>query len=412
MTLKFEFHPLANVFPLIEGAEFDELVADIKANGLNQCIELYEGKILDGRNRYRACLAAGVEPLAVQYRGDDPVGYVISANLRRRHLDESQRAMVAAKLATLKLGDNQHSEGLPIGRGSELLNVGERTVARAREVQEFGAPELVDAVERGAVSVSAAADIATQPIEEQREIVARGERAILRAAQDIRARKAEIRRAERIERLAATCNQNTPFPSDRRYAVLCADPPWHFEVYNEESGVERAAGNYYPTMSLDEICALPVLSLAAPDAILFMWTTAPHLQESFQVLAAWGFEYKTNAVWVKDKIGLGYFVRNQHELLLVATRGDMPSPSPANRPPSVISAPRREHSRKPDEAYALIEAMYPALPKLELFARQRRPGWDVWGNETDKFSGAEPQSGGSAAVRAGNSVSDSGLRGK
>jgi N6-adenosine-specific RNA methylase IME4 len=381
-----EFHPLANVFPLIEGAEFDELVADIKANGLNQCIELYEGKILDGRNRYRACLAAGVEPLAVQYRGDDPVGYVISANLRRRHLDESQRAMVAAKLATLKLGDNQHSEGLPIGRGSELLNVGERTVARAREVQEFGAPELVDAVERGAVSVSAAADIATQPIEEQRDIVARGERAILRAAQDIRARKAEIRRAERIERLAATCNQNTPFPSDRRYAVLCADPPWHFEVYNEESGVERAAGNYYPTMSLDEICALPVLSLAAPDAILFMWTTAPHLQESFQVLAAWGFEYKTNAVWVKDKIGLGYFVRNQHELLLVATRGDMPSPSPANRPPSVISAPRREHSRKPDEAYALIEAMYPALPKLELFARQRRPGWDVWGNETDIFT--------------------------
>jgi MT-A70 len=301
MTLKFEFHPLANVFPLIEGAEFDELVADIKANGLNQCIELYEGKILDGRNRYRACLAAGVEPLAVQYRGDDPVGYVISANLRRRHLDESQRAMVAAKLATLKLGDNQHSEGLPIGRGSELLNVGERTVARAREVQEFGAPELVDAVERGAVSVSAAADIATQPIEEQREIVARGERAILRAAQDIRARKAEIRRAERIERLAATCNQNTPFPSDRRYAVLCADPPWHFEVYNEESGVERAAGNYYPTMSLDEICALPVLSLAAPDAILFMWTTAPHLQESFQVLAAWGFEYKTNAVWVEGQ---------------------------------------------------------------------------------------------------------------
>jgi hypothetical protein len=148
MTLKFEFHPLANVFPLIEGAEFDELVADIKANGLNQCIELYEGKILDGRNRYRACLAAGVEPLAVQYRG----------------------------------------------------------------------------------------------------------------------------------------------------------------------------------------------------------------------------------------------VRNQHELLLVATRGDMPSPSPANRPPSVISAPRREHSRKPDEAYALIEAMYPALPRLELFGRQRRPGWDVWGNETDKFT--------------------------
>jgi N6-adenosine-specific RNA methylase IME4 len=163
--------------------------------------------------------------------------------------------------------------------------------------------------------------------------------------------------------------------------VLYADPPWHFEVYNEESRVERAAGNHYSTMSLDKICALPVLSLASPDAALFMWTTVPHLRESFDVLVAWGFKYKTHIVWVKDKIGLGYFVRNQHELLLVATRGDMPSPSPANRPPSVIHAPRREHSRKPDEAYELIERMYPELPKIELFARQARAGWAAWGNE-------------------------------
>jgi N6-adenosine-specific RNA methylase IME4 len=134
-------------------------------------------------------------------------------------------------------------------------------------------------------------------------------------------------------------------------------------------------------MPLEEICALPVSYLATDAAALFLWTTAPHLQESFDVLAAWGFEYKTTVVWVKDKIGLGYFVRNQHELLLVATRGDMPSPSPANRPASVISAPRREHSRKPDEAYALIEQMYPELPKVELFARQKRSGWQTWGNE-------------------------------
>src|SRR5262245_6713940 len=234
--------------------------------------------------------------------------------------------MVAAKLATLKLADNQHSEGPSIEGASRLLNVGHASVERARAVQRAGTPELIHAVERGAVSVSAAANVATLSAQEQREIVARGEREKLRAAQDIRARKAEIRRGERIERLAATCNQSTPFPSYRRYAVLYADPPWHFEVYNEESGVDRAAGNHYPTMSLDQICALPVLSLATPDAVLFMWTTAPHLRESFDVLVAWGFEYKTNIVWVKDKIGLVYFVRNQHELLLVATRGDMPSP--------------------------------------------------------------------------------------
>ena len=84
---------------------------------------------------------------------------------------------------------------------------------------------------------------------------------------------------------------------------------------------------------------------------------------------------------MKDKIGLGFFIRGQHELLLIATRGDMPSPLPANRPPSVIAAPRREHSRKPDEAYELIEGMYPELPKIELFARSTREGWAAWGNE-------------------------------
>jgi ParB-like chromosome segregation protein Spo0J len=113
MTL--EFHPLADIFPLLEGDEFNNLVSDIKANGLHEAIIVYEDKILDGRNRYRALLALGIDPegYCVDETDDidDPVAYVISLNLRRRHLDESQRAMVAAKLATLKLGDNQHSEG-------------------------------------------------------------------------------------------------------------------------------------------------------------------------------------------------------------------------------------------------------------------------------------------------------------
>jgi hypothetical protein len=224
--MTYEFHPLAKVFPLIEGAEFDELVADVKANGLNEVITTYEGMILDGRNRYRACIAAGIEPVTSPYIGNDPVGYVISSNLRRRHLNESQRALVAARLATLKDGQRADLiEGLPIGRASELLSVGERSVARAREVQDHGVPELVHAVEQGSVSVSAAADVATLPKCEQVEVVARGEREILEAARSIRAKKAEQRRAERIDRLLATAKQNAPFPSERRYPVIYADPP-------------------------------------------------------------------------------------------------------------------------------------------------------------------------------------------
>ena len=134
-------HPLADVFPLLEGAAFDELLADIRAHGVREPIWLYEEKILDGRNRYCAAEVAGLSCPTRAYEGDDPVGFVVSLNLRRRHLSDSQRAMVAARLASMRAGDNQHSEGLPIGRSSALLNVSERSVARAREVLDQGTPE-------------------------------------------------------------------------------------------------------------------------------------------------------------------------------------------------------------------------------------------------------------------------------
>jgi N6-adenosine-specific RNA methylase IME4 len=374
------FSPLANIFPLMEGQEFDDLVADIKAHGLHEPVVIFRGQILDGRNRYRACVAAGIEWQSIPYIGDDPLAYVISLNLKRRHLNESQRAMVAAKLATLKLGDNQHSEGPSIEGSSKLLNVGHASVERAKTVQRAGVPELIAAVERGQVSVSAAADIASQPQDEQREIVARGAKEILEAAKAIRAEQYGARHAANLAKIAEIANAGAPLPQDRRYPIILADPPWKFRVY-DDSGMQRAAQAHYPTMELADICKLPVAELATPDALLFMWTTAPHLPEAFQVLAAWSFEYCTHVVWVKDKWGLGYWVRNQHELLLIATRGNFPAPKPADRPSSVISAPRREHSRKPDEAYELIERMYPELPKIELFARHARQSWAAWGNQ-------------------------------
>jgi N6-adenosine-specific RNA methylase IME4 len=379
-----KFHPLAELFPLIDGEEFCALVEDIQDHGLHEPVVLFEGKILDGRNRYRACSEARVECRFETYQGADPVGYVVSLNLKRRHLSESQRAMVAAKLATLQRGDNQHSEGLPIGRSSELLNVGDRSVARAREVLDEGAPELISAVERGRVSVSAASDVACLSKDEQREIVARGSKEILEAAKRIRAERAVERRAEWIARTVELSKANAPLPRDRHYPIILADPPWAFEVYDASSGLDSAAEAHYPTISTEEICALKVADLAAPDAALFLWATSPHLPEALQVMRAWGFEYKTSIVWVKDRSGLGYWVRDQHELLLISARGDMRSPPAASRPPSVINAPRREHGRKPDEAYALIERMYPDLPKIELFARGKaREGWGAWGNEAE-----------------------------
>jgi N6-adenosine-specific RNA methylase IME4 len=134
-------------------------------------------------------------------------------------------------------------------------------------------------------------------------------------------------------------------------------------------------------MSPAEIRALPVADLAAESCVLFLWTTAPCLEQAIEVIRAWGFEYKTGLVWDKEIIGMGHWVRGQHEHLLVASKGSPPLPPTESVPASVFRERRREHSRKPKASYRIIESMYPALRKIELFARQTRPGWDVWGNE-------------------------------
>jgi N6-adenosine-specific RNA methylase IME4 len=219
-----------------------------------------------------------------------------------------------------------------------------------------------------------------QQVEEAREYVAYGKREILEAAKEIRAEKT----AENWERWKARnielSKVDAPLP-ERRFPVILADPPLEFRVFDAASGSSRCPDAHYPTMSLDEICAMPVEEIATPDAALFLWTTAATFPESLDMVKAWGFQYVTHLVWVKHTHGLGFWIRNQHEVLIIAKRGNMRSPLEADRPSSVIQSPRREHSRKPDEAYEIIERMYPDLPKLELFARKARPGWLAWGNE-------------------------------
>jgi hypothetical protein len=158
------YHPLAELFPLMEGAAFEELVADIKAHGLHNPVTLYETKILDGRNRERACEEAGVEPLYDSYDGDDPLGFVVSQNVARRHLDDSQRAMIAARLENVKQGrPGKDASWLfsPVTRADAavMLNIGARSVARASEVLDKADPGVINAVEHGRVTVSCASEI-------------------------------------------------------------------------------------------------------------------------------------------------------------------------------------------------------------------------------------------------------------
>lgn len=203
---------------------------------------------------------------------------------------------------------------------------------------------------------------------------------VTQAAKEIRQERTEQRRQERIEKIVQIAQGNSDLAETAvLYPIVYVDPPWRYEYSPTDN---REIENHYPTMTLEEICLLPVAEIATPDSVLFLWTTSPKLAESMQVIEAWGYAYKTCMVWDKERMGMGYYARQQHELLLIATRGAVPVPDPANRPPSVIRARRdNEHSAKPVEFYEVIERMYPDLPKIELFARNRRIGWAAWGNE-------------------------------
>lgn len=167
-----EFHKYSNFFPLLDDKKIIELAYDIDKNGLQFPIVTYEGGILDGRNRYRACQHLGIEAATVPYEGDKPLEYVVSLNLHRRHLSESQRAMVAANIANLDEGrpkNNASIEAVSQADAAEMLNVSRSGVQRAAKVKEYGVPELAESVEQGEISVSRASEIASLPPEQQQK---------------------------------------------------------------------------------------------------------------------------------------------------------------------------------------------------------------------------------------------------
>lgn len=174
--------------------------------------------------------------------------------------------------------------------------------------------------------------------------------------------------------------------ADGPFEVILADPPWRF-TSNSEARPGRNARRHYPTMPLVEIIAMPVRAIAAQDALLFLWVTVPFADRGPEVMRAWGFRYVSQVVWIKDRIGTGYWARNRHELLMIGTRGGFACPKPALFPDSVILGGQREHSRKPDVVQNLIDARLGHRRRLELFARARRPGWTAFGNEVGKFEG-------------------------
>jgi N6-adenosine-specific RNA methylase IME4 len=351
--MEYEYHELANIFPLIEGDDFEKLVDDIKINGLLNPIVLYEEKILDGRNRFNACSEAGIQPLFVEYDGDTPREYVLSLNLTRRHLTESQRALVGAKLANMKVGDNQYgweNSTTPTTNqeASEKLNVSNFIIKQAKKVLRESPQKDIEAIEKGELTVNKAIGNLKK-----------------------KARLADLQKqAEEISQLKNNF--------DKKYHVIVLDPPWGYGTEYDPNG--RRSANPYPEMSLEEIKNIDIP--ANNDCVLWLWTTHKFMRHSFDLLDAWGFEDKAILTWVKDRMGLGSWLRSQSEFFIMAVKGK-PTINLTNQT-TIINGKLREHSRKPDEFYEMVDSLCTGL-KIDYFSREQREGWDTYGNDDEKF---------------------------
>jgi len=412
----YEVHDAARLFPLMVGAEFEALCDNLRDQGLLEDIVLVKTgkseKLLDGRNRLRACEATGIEPRFTHFEGKDPVAYVVSHNLHRRHLDASQRAMVAARIKPLfeaeaaqrlreggarggkasgsAPGKNKPVETLPQAserrppardQAARLVNVSGRTVQKAQKVIEYGSKELAAAVDAGVVNVELAAQIADKPKDEQKELVrkiaespGKNARAVLRSHD----------RDTVVEQIEAEAVEMPEGP----FRVILVDFPW---AYAKRAGDGTQRGQtLYPTMQHDEIVEFArdkLAPLAHEDAVLFLCITNAHLVrgDHVAVLEASGFTGKTMLSWDKERMGTGDWLRGQTEHIIMATRG-RPMVKLTNQSTvlPMISEKRREHSRKPESLYGFIEELCPGN-RVELFSRTDRPGWTAWGAEAGSF---------------------------
>jgi N6-adenosine-specific RNA methylase IME4/ParB-like chromosome segregation protein Spo0J len=358
-----EIHELANLIPTMSDDEYRDLVKDIEANGLLEPITLYEGRILDGRHRYRACMEIGLLPEYEEYTGEDALQYVISKNLHRRHLTSSQLAVVSLNLlpyleaqakerqATSTGGSNpqlveivpQAEQGKAREQAAERTGTNARYVSDAKKIQQ-AAPELLQRVASGEMSIPQA----------RREV----------KRQDV------IRNLESVEAQEAKAIIGV-------YDVIVIDPPWNMQKIERDVAPEQVAFEY-PTMTIEEIQQINIP--AADDCHIFLWTTQKFLPDAFYLLKAWQYKYVCTFVWHKNG-GFQPFGMPQYncEFALYARKGT-PEFIDFKSFFTCFNANRGKHSEKPEEFYELLRRVT-AGRRLDMFNRRAIEGFDVWGKE-------------------------------
>jgi N6-adenosine-specific RNA methylase IME4 len=379
-----------NIFPEMQPDDYNRLKSDMVKNGYDSTmpIMLYQGDIIDGWNRFNVCCELGIEPVTADYKGSDSdaIEYIMRTN-KRRNLNSSQWACIATeaeemlkgiaeaveserkrKIAEQMQGNENRKETKQIAqlivesespqkkerieskqKAAELFNTNRTYISEAQKLKDT-APEVFDQVKNGLKTITEVKK--EQKIEQKRQ-------------------ERDVKNAEIMKIIESGALEHVS-----EFEIVLADPPWRYDFSETEC---REIENNYPTATIEDICSHAPKT--TPDSILFLWATAPKLREAMQVVDAWGFTYRTHAVWDKCKIGMGYWFRGQHELLIVATKGKASPPIAENRVSSIFKESRTEHSKKPDCVYEWIESAFVSYKKLEMYARSNRPGWKSWGAE-------------------------------
>jgi N6-adenosine-specific RNA methylase IME4 len=393
-----KFHPAANIFPLMAEDEFARLVEDIKLNGQLEPIWLdSEGQIIDGRNRYMACLKANIQPITKTWTGNGSiVDFAVSLNLHRRHLTASQRACVATEMLPL-LEEEARARQATSGRGcygakplvalmpQAVNGVFDRSeqIVHVQPVKELSlVPEESG---KSREKAAAATNVGARYVSDAKKLkeeapaifaqVRAGEKTITEAKREIKEVARERHRAENAKKVEATVSLDV-FASGAKFSTIMLDPPWDWGDEGDKDQLGRARPQY-STMTIDQLLELPVGLLADADAHLYLWITNRSLPKGFQLIDKWGFRYITCLTWVKPSFGMGNYFRGSTEQLLFAVRGSMPLR--VKNAPTHFTLPRGEkHSSKPLEIHSMVETWSPG-PYLELFSRSKRSGWISWG---------------------------------
>ena len=372
--------PFAELLPPLASTEFNALEASIKADGVRDPIITDEvGNILDGHHRYKI---APNSPQRV-VSGLSPAGklaFVLSSNLHRRNLSPDQKA--ALRERQIEIAGKLKEEGKTQEEIAILLGTSRSTVDnwldisivhldkaydnRVKVPKDFQS-EILDRADTGDTHDQIAADFGiSQP----------------RVTQICAAERKRREREAELEQQATDIIEGRVTAETGPFDVIVIDPPWPYGTEYDPSG--RRAANPYPEMPLADIAALDVAARAAPNCILWLWTTHKFMRHSFPLLDAWGFEEKAIATWIKDRMGLGTWLRSQSEFVIMAARGS-PEVALTNQT-TIFSGALREHSRKPDEFYSLVEGLCRGPRRYDWFGREGRKGWLIGGNDIGRFA--------------------------